>query len=153
MIISDDICEDLLQRLMKENLWDREYTERVMTEYGKFIYLTLQAPVAPSFEVDQVWHAHMLYSKDYLGMCRRLGKEYIHHNPVIKFNKNIGEKKDEYQDTLTLYKKYFGEPPRDIWTQFEPSHHAYIDLNKHWVMPAGDLRALLKVLFTYLLKR
>ena len=140
--------EPLLQRVMKENLWSKEYTLRVIEEYKKFIFLATQENVAPSFPIDQVWHAHILFSKDYEKMCNLIGK-YIHHQPTEKKSIN-GKTKDEYLETKKTYNKFFGEPPSDIWTNFKPSHYIYVDLNSHWIIPEGDIKVIFKVLINYL---
>lgn len=46
------------QRLAHENSWDLEYTNRVIEEYRKFVFLAVVAGhmVTPSEQVDQVWY-------------------------------------------------------------------------------------------------
>lgn len=149
-VISPAIYYDLLDRLVKENLWSRLYTKRVMLEYERFLWLASRYEVAPSFEIDQVWHAHMLYSRLYERACNELGQIFIHHDPKMKINKSAGPQKDNYLETLSLYKKHFGDPPLDIWTNFKKSHHAYIDLYEYWVILAGDYRKLVILLFQHL---
>jgi hypothetical protein len=55
------------QRLAKENGWDIEYTNRVIQEYRKFVFLAVVAGhmVTPSEQVDQVWHLHLTYTHSY----------------------------------------------------------------------------------------
>ena len=62
-----DPGQPFVRRLAKENLWTEPYAERVIEEYRRFCYLAVQAghPVVPSDEVDQVWHLHLGYSRDY----------------------------------------------------------------------------------------
>ena len=52
------------QRLAKENSWNIEYTNRVIEEYQKFVFLAVVAGhmVAPSEQIDQVWHLHLTYT-------------------------------------------------------------------------------------------
>ncbi len=56
-------------RLARENDWSLEFTAQAIIEYKKFCYLAMTAPheVTPSDEVDQVWHLHLLYTRDYWG--------------------------------------------------------------------------------------
>lgn len=145
-IIIDNGSDRFIERLMKENLWSRNYTLRVIEEYKKFVYLGTIQDVAPSYEVDQVWHTHLLFTKDYKKMCKEvLGVEF-HHNPIEKKSvRTTG--KDQYQETKQLYKKIFGyEPPPDIWTSWKKTSYSYIDLESHWVVPVGDWKALFKLL-------
>lgn len=140
-----EISEDIVMRVMKENLWRRDFTLRVVEEYKKFLYLASITSVAPSFEIDQVWHAHILFSRDYEKTEELLGKR-VHHqpNPAGKSGKN------EYINSLHLYLDTFGyNPPKDIWTRRSKFNHAYIDLDSHWVIPEGDWKSLVKVFFKH----
>ena len=148
-IVIDNNSERFVERIMSENIWTKEYALRVIEEYKKFIYLgTLQA-VAPSFEIDQVWHTHLLFTKDYKKMCNEVIGKHFDHNPT-EAGKRIG--KDPYITTKELYIKVFDSiPPLDIWTNWKKTHYAYIDLNTHWVIPVGDWKALLKILYKTLI--
>lgn len=139
-----------VERLMKENLWDELYTLRVIEEYKKFIYLATKQRVAPSFEIDQVWHTHILFTNDYQAMCDAFVGTFLHHNPNTKEDtRTVG--KDQYIATKEGYRLTFGiEPPKDIWTNFKNSHYSYIDLNSHWVIPTGDWKSLLRVFINYI---
>ena len=55
------------ERLRHENQWSAEYTERVLMEYRRFLYLCVEAghPVTPSDAVDQAWHLHLCYTRSY----------------------------------------------------------------------------------------
>jgi hypothetical protein len=143
-------------RLAKENLWTKEYAMRAIEEYKKFMFLAASSrhPVTPSLEVDEVWHLHMLYTREYERFCRSLGL-FIHHGPT-----RGGKKEDEkfvnwYESTKQRYFMWFSEkPPEDIWPpsdiRFRHIHFARIDLLTHWVMPAGDWRAALKFVFLHI---
>jgi hypothetical protein len=142
-------------RLAKENLWSRDYTLRVIEEYKRFMFLAVVGgnPVTPSLEVDECWHLHMLYTRNYYDFCSILG-QFIHHGPAK------GGKEDEifidwYARTKQAYFMWFSEePPDDIWpsseVRFRHVHFARVDLLTHWVIPAGDWRALLKVLWRFI---
>ena len=54
-------------RLAQENDWSLQFADLVIAEYKRFIYLsciTKQA-LTPSREVDEAWHLHLTYTKDY----------------------------------------------------------------------------------------
>lgn len=145
-IIIDNGSERFIERMMKENLWSKDYTIRVIEEYKKFVYLATIQEVSPSYEIDQVWHTHIIFTKDYKKMCQEtLGIE-LHHNPIdTKSVRTNG--KDQYQETKRLYQKVFGyTPPADIWTIWKKTNNAFIDLETHWVVPIGDWKALFKLL-------
>jgi len=136
-------------RLAKEQLWSKDYTLRAIEEYKRFMFLAVVSnnPVTPSIEVDEVWHLHMLYTKDYQEFCTILGK-FIHHGPG-RGGKEDDKFVDWYSRTKLTYFVWFSEePPEDIWppsaVRFRHVHFAKIDLLTHWVVPSGDWRGLLQ---------
>ncbi len=54
-------------RLGRENGWSPAAAERVVAEYRRFCFLAIAAghPVTPSDAVDQAWHLHLTYTRDY----------------------------------------------------------------------------------------
>jgi hypothetical protein len=54
-------------QLARDNGWTLDYTRCVIDEYKRFCYLALRAghEVMPSDQVDQVWHLHLSYSRNY----------------------------------------------------------------------------------------
>ncbi|MBO0933129.1 glycine-rich domain-containing protein [Fibrella aquatilis] len=129
-------------RLARENDWATRYTERVIAEYRKFLFLCCVTPtgVTPSDAVDQAWHLHLTYTKSYWhDLCRdTLGRE-LHHNPT-KGGAREGQKFDGmYSDSQALYQLYFGEkPPADIWPtnqqRFSDIDFGRINRRTNWVV-------------------
>ncbi len=115
-----DVSLPFSRRLARENGWTDDYAARVIKEYKKFVYLTCISPreeLTPSDEVDQAWHLHLVYSRDYWGeFCPRvLGKE-LHHGPTEGGPVEAQKFERNYLRTLELYHRIFGEkPPSDIW--------------------------------------
>merc|ERR1719428_2028233 len=72
------------QRLARENRWKLAFAERAIQEYKKFVFLCISGaePVTPSFVVDQVWHLHLTYTRNYwCKFCQVLGRP-LHHDPT-----------------------------------------------------------------------
>lgn len=143
-------------RLAQENMWTKEYSLRVMEEYKKFMYLAAAyGDVTPSIAVDECWHLHMIYTRDYwLYFCKDIIGVPIQHGPT-RGGKSEGDKyMVQYAMTLMYYEKHFGEVPDDIWppvfNRFEPDKRVKIDLGTHWVIPVGDWKALLRVFKYYI---
>ena len=135
------------ERLSRENGWSSYYTEQVIKEYKKFIFLCCisQKSVTPSDQVDQAWHLHLTYTKSYwIDLCQNTLSKEIHHNPT-KGGKAEGEKFDnQYSSTLDLYRKTFKmEPPKTIWPsnseRFSDIHFQRINLRKFWVIKRPKL--------------
>ena len=104
-------------RLARENGWRRDHAERVIEEYRRFCFLaaTLPNPVTPSDAVDQVWHLHLTYSRDYWQrFCPLLGRA-LHHGPTEGGADEHARFFVQYAETLRGYEAAFGTPPADIW--------------------------------------
>lgn len=106
-------------RLARENRWSVAHAERVVDEYKRFCYLamTSKAEVTPSDAVDQVWHLHLTYSRDYWQtFCPAVLGADLHHGPTRGGQAERGRFYSQYADTLAAYEATFGEaPPADIW--------------------------------------
>jgi len=127
-IMSLEIDEDSINftfsdRLSRENKWKKSYCKRCLVEYKKFIYLSSisNKNLTPSDQVDQVWHLHLTYTKSYwLNLCRNILNTELHHGPTKGGEIELNKYKEQYQQTLNIYKKEFNEfPPNDIWPNLE----------------------------------
>jgi hypothetical protein len=106
-------------KLQEQQEWSASYTERVIEEYRKFIFLCTVAPkgASPSKAVDEAWHLHLTYTKSYwIDLCKNtLGRD-LHHHPSKGGNDEDHKHEEWYKETLEFYRQAFGtEPPSDIW--------------------------------------
>lgn len=131
------------RRLARENGWPNDFTDRVLKEYRRFLYLCAKAghPVTPSDAVDQAWHLHLCYTESYWHeLCRDILGFPLHHGPT-KGGKAEGEKfHDWYSKTLESYCDAFGEDPsRDIWPEpemrFQSVRFQRVDRDANFVVP------------------
>jgi len=107
----------LSARLADEQDWTIEFTAAAIEEYKRFIFLAAVSgqTVTPSLVVDEVWHTHLIYTRSYWEEMGDIVGRLIHHDP------GSGEAADEalfaglYLRTLNSYRRFFGEPPSDIW--------------------------------------
>ncbi len=111
------------QRLARENGWSTAFSNNVFFEYKRFLYLAAMSDkeITPSDQVDQVWHLHLTYTRSYWkDLCEGILGSKLHHNPT-EGGPQQGEKfRHQYQYTLDLYKKTYGEtPPEDVWPSVE----------------------------------
>ncbi|KQM27394.1 MULTISPECIES: glycine-rich domain-containing protein [unclassified Sphingomonas] len=106
-------------RLAAENGWSEAFAARVAVEYRRFLALiaTGEEPLTPSDAVDQAWHLHLAYTRDYWqGLCRDIVGHAIHHEPTSGGPDQLERYRDCYARTLDRYRATFGEvPPIDIW--------------------------------------
>jgi hypothetical protein len=116
---SPDASLTFAARLARENRWEAAYAERVIGEYKRFCYLamTAQAEVTPSDAVDQAWHLHLTYSRDYWEVfCSEVLGGKLHHGPTRGGQPERTRFYRQYAATLAAYEVAFGEPPpADIW--------------------------------------
>jgi len=106
-------------RLARENGWSRAYAARAIHEYRRFMTLMVIAnhPVTPSEHVDQVWHLHLLYTRNYWDQfCGKLLGTPLHHDPTEGGLEEGAKFRNWYSNTLKSYETLFHEPaPKDIW--------------------------------------
>ena len=90
LVENDWLDENILQRVQKKHPdWNRGKIMDLIKEYKDFLFLCARDKEehVPSAEVDEIWHEHILFTKDYENWGVFLGKK-IHHNP-----EKIGETK------------------------------------------------------------
>jgi hypothetical protein len=107
-----------MTRLAQENGWSRAKAERVFDEYRRFCFLAVTAghEVSPSDAVDQAWHLHLTYSRDYWErFCPQVLGRPLHHGPTTGGASEHHRFYAQYARTLQAYEVAFGLPPVDIW--------------------------------------
>lgn len=109
--------EGLRARLMREHGWSAAFAEQAETEYRRFVYLaTLGRAVTPSPAVDEVWHTHLMFTRDYWGGFQALLPAPLHHEPGTDAPGDAARLREQYLDTLALYERTFGEAaPATCW--------------------------------------
>lgn len=107
------------RRLARENGWTPAFAARVLDEYRRFCLLAVTAdhPVTPSDAVDQAWHLHLTYTRDYWErFCPDVLGRPLHHGPTAGGVAEQHRFFNQYAATLHTYEETFGEaPPADIW--------------------------------------
>ncbi|MBI1401901.1 MAG: hypothetical protein GC147_01630 [Porphyrobacter sp.] len=114
-------------RLARENRWDAAHAARVIGEYKRFCYLAMTAghAVTPSDAVDQAWHLHLTYSRDYWEVfCAQVLGAPLHHGPTAGGAVERERYYRQYAETLAAYEAVFGAPPPpDIWPSARRRFH------------------------------
>ena len=135
-------------RLARDNGWPRAFAAKAVEEYRKFCFLAVHAgpPVTPSDEVDQVWHLHLTYSRHYWDvLCRDTLERPLHHGPTEGGAAEDRKFHAWYENTLASYRRYFGEPPKDLWPAADErfdERHDFARIDRRDVVTVD--RALLK---------
>ncbi|HIK17849.1 MAG TPA: TIGR04222 domain-containing membrane protein [Leptolyngbyaceae cyanobacterium M33_DOE_097] len=128
---------------MKNHGWTRVYADRAIGEYKKFAFLTVVAPhqIVPSDAVDQVWHAHILLTQSYWHeFCPQVLGKPLHHHPARGGQQEHAEFHQLYDRTISSYRRYFGEPPTDIWSPPDIRFGSELTLQRinrsqYWLIP------------------
>jgi hypothetical protein len=111
------------QRLAQEQRWTCQFTERAIEEYRRFVLLAMTAGhlVCPSDASDEVWHLHLLYTRDYWQrFCGELLGRPLHHEPSRGGADESRRHRMMYAQTLVAYREAFGvDPPDDVWPPLE----------------------------------
>lgn len=145
-LVVDDVQLDMLQqdkqkidnldlsavteRLIKVDGWTPSQAEEGCRQYRRYLYLRKKFPqfdLPPSEDIDGVWHAHILHTKDYFAFCNELFGSYLHHHPHEVF---AGRSKSNMQrlfdQTQELHKQEFGDYIYKI-----PAYLRWLDLLKY----------------------
>ena len=141
---------DFHRRLMREQGWTAAFARAAIEEYRRFHFLICvqSEPLTPSVAVDQVWHLHMTYSRDYWGRwCGDALRQPVHHEPT-RGGRDQGIQFDrQYARTLATYETYFGTPPWDLWPPAverfaNAARWRWVDGSQHWIIAKPKLSSL-----------
>lgn len=107
------------RRLARDNGWSVAFAAAVIEEYRRFCFLAMTAghEVTPSDAVDQAWHLHLTYSRDYWQrFCPQVLGGDLHHGPTAGGPDERARFFEQYACTLAAYQAAFGAaPPAAIW--------------------------------------
>jgi len=113
-----DQADDLTRRLARDKDWPLDFARGAVAEYRRFGFLCriADAPMTPSEEVDEVWHLHLLYTRDYWGTwCGEALGAPLHHDPTRGGTQQAAYFLARYAATLAAYERWFGPPPETYW--------------------------------------
>ena len=112
----------IIERIKKEKKWHSKKIVKAVEEYKKFLLLQKKYDgkqmLVPSLRIDEIWHAHILFTKQYHEDCQKLFGKYMHHQPETQFgryqlSKNENEKAADETERVYLqeYNEYiYGKP-------------------------------------------
>lgn len=136
-------------KLARENGWPADHAAAVMHEYRRFLFLAMTAGhmAVPSEAVDQAWHLHLTYSRDYWDrLCGEVLKAPLHHGPTAGGREEGAQYFTLYAETLASYERLFGAiPPAAIWPSGWQRFHVdprtrRVALKDVWIVPKRGVR-------------
>lgn len=138
---------DFTRRLARDHNWSLDFARGAVREYRRFCFLAMVSgiPVTPSEQVDEVWHQHLTYSRDYWDVwCGQVLQGRLHHDPTAGGPAEQSRFREQYAETLARYEAYFG--PLDIL--FWPATHRrfrqrpryrFVDTDRVYILPRPSL--------------
>jgi uncharacterized protein (TIGR04222 family) len=141
---------DFLSKLAREQGWTRDFARAAIDEYRRYCFLAVTADRdrVPSDAVDQVWHLHLTYTRDYWTVfCPTVLGCDLHHEPSRARKGDVQRFADSYAETLAAYADAFGPPPEPFWPgtreRFRhPARFRRIDIERHFVIARPQLPSL-----------
>lgn len=136
-------------RLSRENGWSKQYAERAIEEYRRFVFLAMTAghTVTPSEQVDQVWHLHLTYTHSYWDrLCGEVLPRPLHHGPTQGGEEESTKYRQCYEQTLASYEQLFGEaPPADLWSPIDirfgsDTQQVRVNTTENWIIAKPRMR-------------
>ena len=133
-----------LDKLIEKTKWSKHKARAAVKEYLRFLTIIARfgAKQTPSAAVDEVWHIHLQFTKDYWEyLCPKILGINLHHVPTGKSPEEKVENRSHYASTLQHYQELFGDPPAEFWPQ--PRHGRRLrPINKFYLSPAAVVFSL-----------
>ncbi|MCA9507153.1 MAG: glycine-rich domain-containing protein-like [Myxococcales bacterium] len=103
----------VLERLVRVDGWYKKSAEAAITQYRNCLILKKkygeEHKLPPSYEVDEVWHAHVLHTEEYAHFCTHIFGRFLHHHPhLAKEARSKEELAKLFEKTQSLYYQEFG---------------------------------------------
>lgn len=104
--------------------WTEEKAETTEKWYKRFLLLhLLYGDAAPcTEEIDEFWHTHILYTREYTRDCRDIFGSYMHHVPCNDLSDKdvLEDMQRATKETMARFKELWGELPpmpvsEDCW--------------------------------------
>jgi hypothetical protein len=113
-----DTALNFTHRLARDHGWRLDEARAAVDAYRRFCFLALVSPtpVTPSEVVDEVWHQHLIYSRDYWDRwCGKTLQAPLHHDPTPGGAEAQVIYRRQYAETLALHESFFGPPGESLW--------------------------------------
>lgn len=91
-------------------------------EYRRFLGIIAAYPkdrFPISEMVDEMWHAHMLFTRDYTAMSLATRGEYINHDPILDAAQKEAVLPYYHKGTLIRYREIYGVAAPRFWWPVE----------------------------------
>jgi hypothetical protein len=103
-------------RLIEVEKWSKREAEMATQQYRNYLFLRRKYPeyqLPPSRDIDEVWHIHVLHTKQYREFCQVVFSNEVHayldHHPQVATETDKLDIKALFEQTQALYYQEFGE--------------------------------------------
>jgi hypothetical protein len=133
-VISVDLLEAARRSDSFPAEWPADKVQRALDRYDRFLRLIAKNPgmaMAPTRDIDEMWHLHMLSPRAYYEDCTRLFGYILDHDGG--FGKEAAEVpalRATFERTSALWEAEYGEPYLLQEPEFNSRHGG--DLEKCW---------------------
>ncbi len=101
------------RRLIEREGWEEKDAREAIRRYKNFLILIVKYPdrlLAPAPDMDEAWHNHILFTREYTHTCEEIFGGYLHHAPAQSSNSQDKERMGyAQQHTADLYQQEFNE--------------------------------------------
>ena len=107
------------RRLIQQGSLSEEWVDVAILEFRRYLALRLLSPgpvMMLSADVDEVWHASILFTRLYADLCQRVFGHFLHHDPELE---PIADPCAEWRVFEERYTVLFG-PPGALWQAWKP---------------------------------
>jgi hypothetical protein len=137
-----DTALNFTRRLARDHSWTLEDARAAVDAYRRFCFLAVVSPtpVTPSEIVDEVWHQHLIYSRDYWTIwCGETLRAPLHHDPTPGGPEAQAIYRRQYAETLALHERFFGPPHQELWPathlRFAAPRYQVTDRGRVFIVP------------------
>lgn len=110
---------EVRERLVRKPVLPEATVDEAIAEYRKYLVLVLAGygPLEMCSEaVDEVWHAHILFTRDYAKMSQQAFGYFLHHNPKTSTGRGLSVKDLAAREYFaSAYQSVFRAAPPAIW--------------------------------------
>jgi hypothetical protein len=113
-ILAWDLTRVKLKMIEEVNA-SKAWLNQMEIEYKRYLLLLSRhgSKLPISSVIDEMWHAHVLFTRDYAKLGQTIGW-FIHHEPTV----NSAQRQSllpAYNNTLSYYQMYWGTPNPTFW--------------------------------------
>lgn len=105
------------ERIVRKKLLSEDIVDEAIAEYKR--YMTMNARTSDrltmfSEPIDEVWHQHILFTRDYANFCEKAVGHFVHHDPMTPEQQRKG-RKERAERFYEMYVESFHTLPSAIW--------------------------------------